>query len=80
MKTSDTGGDDALVGGPRTSKELCAQSCLFYEFELRDLFHSLQMRSAYDAIILGTEKNVLSPEGLYIAMTHQREMLMVSAL
>ncbi len=36
------------------------------------------MRSAYDAIILGTEKSVLNPEGLYIAMRHQRDMLMVS--
>ena len=39
---------------------------------------SLQMRSAYDAIILGTEKSVLNPEGLYTAMRHQRDTLMVS--
>lgn len=36
------------------------------------------MRSAYDAIILGTEKSVLNPGELYIAMRHQRDMLMVS--
>ena len=38
---------------------------------------SLQMRSAYDAIILGTDKSVLNPEGLYTAMRHQRDTLMV---
>ena len=66
---------DAPVDGPHQQKQLCAiMNLAFYNT------YSLQMRSAYDAIILGTEKNVLNPEGLYIAMRHQREMLMVSAL
>lgn len=38
------------------------------------------MRSAYDAIILGTEENVVNPKGLFTAMRHQRELLMVSVI
>ena len=38
------------------------------------------MRSAYDAIMLESEESVVNPKGLFSAMKHQREVLMVSVV
>ena len=38
----------------------------------------LQMRIAYDAIILREQTAVLHPEDLYIAMDHHHDMIRVS--
>ena len=41
-------------------------------------FILLQMRIAYDAIILREQTAVLHPEDLYIAMDHHHDMIRVS--
>ena len=75
---------DTLVGISQSSKGPSAQSKRnYYNKNFTIAFHttySLQMRSAYDAIVLGTENSVLNPEGLFVAMRHQCEILMVSVI
>ena len=74
---------DTLVGISQSSKGPSAQSKCNYNKNFTTVFYttySLQMRSAYDAIVLGSENSVLNPEGLFVAMRHQCEILMVSVI